>query len=136
MVAEQKRVETSQLVDEYNRLNRAKSYQPAASIAETPVSQVSLKKEELSNTYLTLDVQAQVRKILSQGYKIGIEHIDERHFRTGSWQSCGTIHAHAESDAISALECCLAEYSGEYVRLVGIDPQVKKRVVETIIQRP
>jgi ribulose bisphosphate carboxylase small subunit len=136
MVAEQKRVETSQLVDEYNRLNRGKSYQPAGSIAETPVSQVSLKKEELSNTHLTLDIQAQVRKILSQGYKIGIEHIDERHFRTGSWQSCGTIHAHAESDAISALESCLAEYSGEYVRLVGIDPQVKKRVVETIIQRP
>ncbi|ADI64153.1 ribulose bisphosphate carboxylase small subunit [Trichormus azollae] len=136
MVAEQKRVETSQLVDEYNRLNRGKSYQPAASIAETPVSQVSLKKEELSNTHLTLDIQAQVRNILSQGYKIGIEHIDERHFRTGSWQSCGTIHAHAESDAISALESCLAEYSGEYVRLVGIDPQVKKRVVETIIQRP
>ncbi|WP_413175111.1 ribulose bisphosphate carboxylase small subunit [Anabaena azotica] len=135
MVGEQKRVETSQLVDEYNRLNRGKSYQPA-SVAETPVTQVSVKKEELSNTHLTLDIQAQVRKILSQGYKIGIEHIDERRFRTGSWQSCGTIHADAESDAISALESCLAEYSGEYVRLVGIDPEVKKRVVETIIQRP
>ena len=34
------------------------------------------------------------------------------------------------------LESCLSEYSGEYVRLVGIDPKAKRRVVETIIQRP
>ena len=42
----------------------------------------------------------------------------------------------AHSDAISTLEACLSEYSGEYVRLVGIDPKAKRRVVETIIQRP
>jgi ribulose bisphosphate carboxylase small subunit len=30
----------------------------------------------------------------------------------------------------------LAEHGGEYVRLIGIDPKVKRRVVETIIQRP
>ena len=38
--------------------------------------------------------------------------------------------------ASTALESCLAEYSGEYVRLVGIDPKAKKRVLETIVQRP
>jgi carbon dioxide concentrating mechanism protein CcmM len=30
----------------------------------------------------------------------------------------------------------LAEHQGEYVRLLGIDTQAKRRVLETIIQRP
>jgi carbon dioxide concentrating mechanism protein CcmM len=37
---------------------------------------------------------------------------------------------------VAALEACLAEHSGEYVRMIGIDPQAKRRVAETIIQRP
>ncbi|MCF4968365.1 ribulose bisphosphate carboxylase small subunit [Nostoc sp. CMAA1605] len=133
MVTEQKRVETSQLVDEYNRLNRGKSYQP------TPSSEVTSSnppKQQNSSTHLNLETQEQIRQILSQGHQINFEHVDERRFRTGSWQSCGSIHIDAESDAISTLESCLAEYSGEYVRLVGIDPKAKRRVVETIIQRP
>jgi ribulose bisphosphate carboxylase small subunit len=86
--------------------------------------------------HLSLETQEQVRQMLSQGYKVGIEHVDERRFRTGSWQSCGSFNIDAHSDAISTLESCLSEYSGEYVRLVGIDTKAKRRVVETIIQRP
>jgi ribulose bisphosphate carboxylase small subunit len=140
MVGEQQRVENSQLVDEYNRLNRGKNYQPAPPTAVvTPASQPSTNgshKQEASSTYVTLETQEQIRQILSQGYKVTFEHVDERRFRTGSWTSCGTIHIDAESDAVSTLESHLAEYSGEYVRLVGIDPKAKRRVVETIIQRP
>jgi ribulose bisphosphate carboxylase small subunit len=139
MVAEQKRVETSQLVDQYNRLNRGRSYQAAPPVLEAPVPQPvgnGYVKQEPAKSHLTLETQEQIRQILSQGYKIGIEHVDERRFRTGSWQSCGNIHIDGESDAISTLESCLAEYSGEYVRLVGVDPKAKRRVVETIIQRP
>ncbi|MFN6568692.1 ribulose 1,5-bisphosphate carboxylase [Nostoc minutum NIES-26] len=139
MVGEQKRVETSQLVDQYNRLNRGRNYQSAPSPAEKPSNQPSTngsQKQEVSSTHLTLETQEQIRQILSQGHKITFEHVDERRFRTGSWQSCGTIHIDAESDAISTLESHLAEYSGEYVRLVGIDPKAKRRVIETIIQRP
>jgi ribulose bisphosphate carboxylase small subunit len=142
MVGEQKRVENSQLVDEYNRLNRGRNSQ-AAPPAVIPISQPSTKeatnksqKQEVSNTHLSLETQAQIRQLLSQGYKISIEHVDERRFRTGSWQSCVNSHIDAESDAISNLESSLAEYSGEYVRLVGIDPKAKRRVLETIIQRP
>jgi ribulose bisphosphate carboxylase small subunit len=142
MVGEQKRVENSQLVDEYNRLNRGRNSQ-AAPPPVTPISQPSTKeatnksqKQEVSNTHLSLETQAQIRQLLSQGYKISIEHVDERRFRTGSWQSCVNSHIDAESDAISNLESSLAEYSGEYVRLVGIDPKAKRRVLETIIQRP
>ena len=133
MVDEQKRVETSHLVDEYNRLNRPKGYKSTAPIAELPVNKPVINQP----THLSLETQEQVRQILAQGYKIGIEHIDERRFRTGSWQSCGSFfNIDAHSDAISNLEFCLSEYSGEYVRLVGIDPQAKRRIVETIIQRP
>ncbi|MBD2498015.1 ribulose bisphosphate carboxylase small subunit [Nostoc sp. FACHB-280] len=140
MVGEQKRVENSQLVDEYNRLNRGRrNYQPASSVAETPTTQPSTngsRQQQPSNTHISLETQEQIRQILSQGLKVTFEHVDERRFRTGAWQSCGTIHIDAESDAISTLESHLTEYSGEYVRLVGIDTKAKRRVVETIIQRP
>jgi ribulose bisphosphate carboxylase small subunit len=139
MVGEQKRVETSQLVDEYNRLNRGRGYQPAPTSEVLPSNQPSTNsapKHQSPSTHLSLETQEQIRQILSQGHTITFEHVDERRFRTGSWQSCGTIHVDAESEAISTLESCLAEYSGEYVRLVGIDPKAKRRVVETIIQRP
>ncbi|MEA5620278.1 ribulose bisphosphate carboxylase small subunit [Cronbergia sp. UHCC 0137] len=136
MVGEQKRVETSQLVDEYNRLNRGRNYQPVAQEQQISVTQTPTNKQVQPNTHLTLETQEQIRQILSQGYTIGIEHVDERRFRTGSWQSCINTHIDAHSDAISTMESCLAEYSGEYVRLVGIDPKAKRRVIETIIQRP
>jgi ribulose bisphosphate carboxylase small subunit/SpoVK/Ycf46/Vps4 family AAA+-type ATPase len=85
---------------------------------------------------LTLETQEQIRQILAQGYKIAIEHVDERRFRMGSWQSCTVGELNADSDAISAVEACLGEYIGEYIRLVGIEPVARKRVIETIIQRP
>ena len=134
MVQEQKRVENSQLVDEYNRLNRGRNSQPAPT--PTPMTPISQPSSNGFNTHLTLETQEQVRQILSQGYKIGIEHVDERRFRMGSWQSCSVGEINAESDAISTVESCLAEYAGEYVRLVSIEPKGKKRVMETIIQRP
>lgn len=67
---------------------------------------------------------------------MGVEHVDERRFRIGSWQSCNVGTIDGESDAISTLESCLLKYSDEYVRLVGIDNKVKRRVIEKIIQRP
>jgi carbon dioxide concentrating mechanism protein CcmM len=78
----------------------------------------------------------QIRNLLSQGYKIGTEHADARRFRTGSWSSCASIASNRESEVISALESCLKEHSGEYVRLLGIDSKAKRRVLEEIIQRP
>jgi carbon dioxide concentrating mechanism protein CcmM len=79
---------------------------------------------------------AQIRSLLSQGHKIGTEHADKRRFRTGSWQSCAPIESNRESDVIAALEACLREHSGEYVRLLGIDSKAKRRVLEAVIQRP
>jgi carbon dioxide concentrating mechanism protein CcmM len=79
---------------------------------------------------------AQVRSLLSQGLKIGTEHANARRFKTKSWQSCSPIDSTREAEVIQHLEACLAEHSGEYVRLIGIDPDAKRRVLETIIQRP
>jgi carbon dioxide concentrating mechanism protein CcmM len=77
-----------------------------------------------------------VRSLLSQGYQIGTEHADKRHFRASSWSTCSPIQVTRESEAISALERCVAEHSGEYVRLFGIDTKSKRRISEMMIQRP
>ena len=89
-----------------------------------------------SSTSLGDDVVEQVRSLLSQGYRIGTEHADDRRFRTSSWQSCTPIESKQQSEVLEALEACLNEHSGEYVRLFGIDTKNKRRVVEQIIQRP
>ncbi|NUN64925.1 carbon dioxide concentrating mechanism protein CcmM [Pseudanabaena biceps] len=85
---------------------------------------------------LSADMLARIRQLLAQGYRIGTEHADERHFRTSSWHSCSPIAAANESEVIRALEACLAEHGDEYVRLLGIDTKAKRRVFEGIIQRP
>jgi ribulose bisphosphate carboxylase small subunit len=129
MVAQQQRVETSQLVAEYNRLNRGRTYQQPESIPDIP-------RATTANSQLSGEIQTEIRQILAQGCKIGIEHVDERRFRTAVWQSCGTLPLDSNSDLIATVESCLAKYRGEYVRLVGIDPKAKRRVLEKIIQRP
>ena len=109
----------------------AQSAKPAATSGYKPASTGSAGSGSLTGK--TID---QIRNLLSQGYKIGTEHADARRFRTGSWSSCAPISSNRESEVISALESCLKEHSGEYVRLLGIDSKAKRRVLEEIIQRP
>lgn len=85
---------------------------------------------------LTTDVVQQVRQLLSQGYRIGTEHADARRYRSNVWQTCSPIQSTREGDVLTALEGCLAEHAGEYVRLFGIDPVAKSRIAPTTIQRP
>ncbi|MGC9525212.1 MAG: ribulose bisphosphate carboxylase small subunit [Limnospira sp.] len=85
---------------------------------------------------LSSETIAQVQGLLSQGYKIGTEHADKRRFRTGSWRSCTPIDSNNQREVIAGLEACMKEHEGEYVRLIGIDPKAKRRVLEEIIQRP
>ncbi len=91
---------------------------------------------ELSPMQLTTDLTAQVRSLLRQGYKVGLEHADKRRYRTGSWLVGGTLEGSRPELALANLEASLADYAGEYVRLIGIDPVAKRRVLELIIQRP
>ena len=91
-----------------------------------------------SGAIVQLDAKAiqQVRSLLAGGYKIGTEHANKRRFKTKSWKTCSPIESTRESDVVAALEACLQEHSGEYVRMIGIDPEAKRRVCETIVQRP
>ncbi|KAB0242240.1 carbon dioxide concentrating mechanism protein CcmM [Microcystis aeruginosa EAWAG127a] len=109
-----------------NGSGQTRSYSSPASNGASYSSSGSLRGETI----------AQIRSLLAQGYKIGTEHADKRRFKTSSWQSCAPIESNRESDVITALEDCLREHSGEYVRLLGIDAKAKKRVLETVIQRP
>jgi carbon dioxide concentrating mechanism protein CcmM len=98
-------------------------------------------QNDMATTYpsansLAAEVANHVRQLLAQGYRIGTEHASARQFKGGAWQTCATITGTQDSAVLSALQSCLADHSGEYVRLIGIDPKAKKRVLEKIIQRP
>lgn len=85
---------------------------------------------------LTPDIVQQVRQLLSQGYRIGTEHADSRRYRSNVWQTCTPVQSTREPEVLGALEACLEEHAGEYVRMFGIDPVAKCRVATTTIQRP
>ncbi len=89
-----------------------------------------------SSSSLSSDALAKVRQLLAQGNRIGAEHANERQFKVNAWQSCPVIHSNRESDVLATLETCLSDHSGEFVRLIGIDPKAKRRVLEAIVQRP
>ncbi|BDI14461.1 hypothetical protein ANSO36C_02630 [Nostoc cf. commune SO-36] len=157
MVKEQRQLEEMRLASRYNRAlhesqaPRVEASIPAPTVTPTPAPKSSnvythqpvhkTENHQHSNgngtaTNISEDLLGQLRSILSQGYSIGLEHVDARRFRTGSWASCATVQTQDEKEVIAALEACLSEHNNEYVRLFGIDPGAKRRVLETIIQRP
>ena len=153
MVQEQQRVQNTRLVQEYNEALQSGNRSARDPGNVTPIFNESTngstksdsangfndsgsRNEQRQSTQLNPETLDQIRQLVAQGYRIGIEYVNERRFRTGSWQSCTTTQINGESEAIAAMEACLAEHSGEYVRLVGIDPKAKRRVLEMIIQRP
>ncbi|MEM6452186.1 MAG: ribulose bisphosphate carboxylase small subunit [Cyanobacteria bacterium P01_D01_bin.105] len=85
---------------------------------------------------LSPEIVQQVRQYLSQGYRLGMEHADKRRYRSGVWETCTPIKDTREQAVFEALERCLAEHMGEYVRMFGIDPQMKRRVGMVTVQRP
>ncbi len=148
MVGEQQRVQNSRLVEEYNTLRRPSqpepvdvtrhqvTAEPSKTDATKKVNVTPSSKAQLQSSQLKPEVLQQVQEILNGGYHIALEYADERRFRSNAWKSCATFPNEQKSEAIAAVETCLAEHSGEYVRLIAIDPKAKRRVVEKIIQRP
>jgi carbon dioxide concentrating mechanism protein CcmM len=88
------------------------------------------------NSNLPSEVVSNVRNLLAQGYRIGAEHANQRRFQTSSWTSCATFDSSDENEVLNHLAACLQEHSGEYVRLIGIDTNARRRVLESIVQRP
>jgi carbon dioxide concentrating mechanism protein CcmM len=107
--------------------------------AEEPAS-IPPIKNDMASTYQSKSASAEVmdhvRQLLAQGYRIGTEHANKRQFQNGGWKTCSPIQATSESAVLGELQNCLSDHNGEYVRLIGIDPKAKKRVLEKIIQRP
>ncbi|MCY7321138.1 MAG: ribulose bisphosphate carboxylase small subunit, partial [Phormidesmis sp. CAN_BIN36] len=89
-----------------------------------PTSNISSRANGSGNS----GVIEHVRQLLAQGYRIGTEHADERRFKISSWKSCAIVQSDRESDVLTALNACMQEHSGDYVRLIGIDTKAKKRV--------
>jgi carbon dioxide concentrating mechanism protein CcmM len=111
------------------------SYSSGASVP-IPNSSQQYGSAAAQSDRLNSETVEQVKKLLSQGYRIGTEHADKRRFQSGAWQTCSPIAANRESEVFSALETCLSEHQGEYVRLFGIDTKLKQRVSDLIVQRP
>jgi carbon dioxide concentrating mechanism protein CcmM len=80
-------------------------------------------------------VRQQIRRLLSQGYRVGLEYADARRFRTGSWQSASVAQG-SESTVLGSISAVLDEHQGEYVQLLGVDTNSRTRVLELMIQRP
>ena len=159
MVDEQRRLQDMRLAEQYNRVLREQArpnpitaaqadqpfYRtdelspangasgPATTLANPPASPPipNPHKSQLSNEAVN-----HVQSLLSQGYRVGMEHVDQRRFRTNSWQGCSTVQTQDPQSAVTALEQCLITHPDEYVRLIGINPKNKQRVLEYIIQRP
>lgn len=144
MVHEQERIRQMRLVREYNEaLGRSPDPTPEVKSFSMPVipsTDESLPNESPpsaslpSPSRLDAHIAEQVHQLVGKGYRIGIEHVDQRRFRTNSWQSCALVEP--GQDAIAHLEQCLLEHPGDYVRVIGIDPASRQRVMEAIVQRP
>jgi carbon dioxide concentrating mechanism protein CcmM len=111
-------------------------HRPGMAVPETTSKVTQAVSSSHTPSKLSSEVVAQVRNLLAQGYRIGTEHADPRRFKTSSWHSCAPIASSHEPEVLKALEACLEEHKGEYVRLLGIDTKNKRRVYEGIIQRP
>ncbi|MEN9201822.1 MAG: ribulose bisphosphate carboxylase small subunit [Thermostichus sp. DG_1_6_bins_120] len=122
----------------FERIIQTPNRQVAGAAATSPsgASSSSAGTAHAPATHLSAEVLAQVQQLLGQGYRIGTEHADKRRFRTSSWRSCSPIEATQVPQVVAALEACLEEHRGEYVRLLGIDTKAKRRVLEQIIQTP
>jgi carbon dioxide concentrating mechanism protein CcmM len=109
----------------------------AASSGSGPTTlNLPLQQKNIQHSSLHPDVVSSVRSLIAQGYQVGTEHANKRRFQTSSWTSCASFNTNNEGELLKHLESCLQDHSGEYVRLIGIDTNAKRRVLETIIQRP
>ena len=139
MVGEQKRIQNMRLVEEYNQFRTFNSQfgaPPTPENSENPINLQNKIEPNSDGKKLPIEVLEQIDYILSSSYRIGLEYADKRRFKTGSWNSCGLNSNESKPNIIQGIETCLTEHPQDYIRLLGIDPIVKRRVIEMIIQKP
>jgi ribulose bisphosphate carboxylase small subunit len=110
--------------------------EPTSANASNGSQDSGTRNQQVPSMPLDLETQKQIRELLAQGCRLGIEYGNDRRVRNNAWQSGSSFQGNEASEAIAALAESLVEHSGEYVRLIGIDPKAKRRVLEKIIQRP
>ena len=110
----------------------------SASPQPTPYSnsQPNSSHRNGSSASVSSDLAQQVTQLVNQGYRVSTEYADKRRYHSGAWQTGTPLSGNRPSEVIAALKAQLAEHTGHYVRLVGVDPRAKCRVLETTIQRP
>jgi ribulose bisphosphate carboxylase small subunit len=156
MVREQNRIHELRLVEEYNKSRLFGVNIPAMTpVVNPPVNHSdqtvsnSINNHAINNHAInnqpinnhanhSLDpaIQQQIEYIFASGYHLSLEYADPRRFKTGSWKSCGLWNNQQTGQALTDINQCLGEHQPDYVRLIGIDPQLKRRVIEQIIQKP
>lgn len=163
MVGEQDRIREMRLVQEYNETlhqqNRRLGEVNVTHLAATPASAAPRQASSPGASYVrsyvgsndaasappsngqpaqsrvSSEVQQDLKAWFSQGCRVGIEYVSERRFRTNSWQ-CYAVVQDSVEEAIATLDACLGEHEHDYVRIISIEPKTRKRLIETIIQRP
>ncbi len=80
-------------------------------------------------------VRQEIRRLLSQGNRVGLEYADARRFRSGSWTSA-PIAQGGESAVLASITAVLDENQGKYVQILGVDTKTRTRTLELMIQRP
>lgn len=103
---------------------------PATNEADPRVNQ------SVENMSLNGDIVSQVRGLVAQGCSFTAEHANQRRFKTKSWLSGGFIEGRTADQVLANLKSVMAEYAGEYVQLIAVDPSTKKRAAEIVVQRP
>lgn len=145
MVREQERIRELRLVEEYHTALQGNGRRQAVEppVRETPPqikpspAQTFTPAASSSNgsgINVPEGAIAELERLLAIDHRIGIEYVDERRFRTGSWQCYGTFESTLDV-AIAGLKACIAEHPSAYIRIVGISPE-RRRLTETIVRRP
>jgi ribulose bisphosphate carboxylase small subunit len=118
LVGEQQRLQELRLVEEYNQ----------SIFSNRRLGQAKPSK-------LTPEIVEAINQILQDGDRLGIEHVDDRRFRTGVWKCYGTFQGNP-AEAIAGLEQCLEEHDRDYIQIVGINPQTRQRRSVIRVQQP
>ena len=95
-----------------------------------------IQQDSQTDALLSPLTTKQLNSIVATKQRLGIEHVDQRRFRNNSWQCFATLNAPQKAEAIHRLTECLTQFPDHYIRVIGIDPQSKQRMTETIVHRP
>jgi carbon dioxide concentrating mechanism protein CcmM len=82
------------------------------------------------------DISSQIRSLAAQGCTFTAEHANKRRFKTKSWLSAGFVEGHSAEQIIANINNLVAQFPGEYVQVIAVDPNSSSRAAELIVQRP